>query len=71
MVSYRRGVARAQEPVVGAVREVELERLREWPEHPRTIPDKRLRALRQAMLSDPKMLYCDVIRRRYAEVIRG
>ena len=52
-------------------REVELARLREWPEHPRTITDARLARAAAGHARDPKILYCDVIRRRYAEFTRG
>jgi DNA modification methylase len=50
-------VAGLSEPVVGAVSEVALARLREWPENPRTISEHRLEQLAQAMVADRSMLW--------------
>jgi DNA modification methylase len=44
-------------PTVGTVSEVELARLREWPENPRAIRAERLTALKRAMLEDRAMLW--------------
>ena len=43
-------------PVVSPVTELPLERLRCWPENPRTISPERLEQLKQALTADPEML---------------
>jgi DNA modification methylase len=50
-------MARSSTPVVDTAREVELARLREWSENPRTIRAERLTALKRAMLEDRAMLW--------------
>jgi site-specific DNA-methyltransferase (adenine-specific) len=46
---------RSGEPV-SAVVELELERLRPWPDNPRSIRPERLEQLKQALAADPQML---------------
>jgi 16S rRNA G966 N2-methylase RsmD len=49
-------VPRQQAPTVGHVEEVELARLREWPDNPRTISASRLEELKRALIADRAML---------------
>ena len=44
-------------PIVSAVVETPVAELRPWPENPRTIDPERLEELKQAMASDPEMLW--------------
>jgi DNA modification methylase len=44
-------------PLVGAVEEVALARLREWPGNPRTISEPRLKQLKQALIDERAMLW--------------
>src|SRR5438477_5442044 len=43
-------------PIVSAVSEQPLERLRCWPENPRTIRPERLEQLKRALAAEPEML---------------
>ena len=44
-------------PVVSAVVDTPVAVLRPWPDNPRTIDPERLEELKQAMASDPEMLW--------------